>query len=111
MDSFDGRKNMMRLSEKSFLVSLKEKLELDHGGHSPLLSMEGLRGIAVFLVFLVHYSALIKPWVGGESTFLANLIHGLGNIGVDLFFVSWSYLWLIFFFFFFKQKTAYEILA
>ena len=54
MDSFDGRKNMMRLSEKSFLVSLKEKLELDHGGHSPLLSMEGLRGIAVFLVFLVN---------------------------------------------------------
>ncbi|KXJ58266.1 MAG: hypothetical protein AXW14_06725 [Alteromonas sp. Nap_26] len=92
MDSFDGRKNMMRLSEKSFLVSLKEKLELDHGGHSPLLSMEGLRGIAVFLVFLVHYSALIKPWVGGESTFLANLIHGLGNIGVDLFFVLSGYL-------------------
>lgn len=82
----------MRLSEKSFLVSLKEKLELDHGGHSPLLSMEGLRGIAVFLVFLVHYSALVKPWVAGESTFLANLIHGLGNIGVDLFFVLSGYL-------------------
>ncbi|TAP38419.1 acyltransferase [Alteromonas sp. KUL42] len=92
MDSFDGRKNMMRLSEKSFLVSLKEKLELDHGGHSPLLSMEGLRGIAVFLVFLVHYSTLIEPWVAGGATFLSSLIHGLGNIGVDLFFVLSGYL-------------------
>lgn len=38
---------------------LREKLELSRGGSSTYLGMEGLRGIAVLLVFLVHFSLLL----------------------------------------------------
>lgn len=69
-----------------------EKLELSHGNHKPLLSMEGLRGVAVFLVFLVHYSSLVNPWITGTAVHLSDFIHSLGNIGVDLFFVLSGYL-------------------
>ena len=71
---------------------LKTKLEISHGENSPLHSMEGLRGIAVFLVFWVHYSSLIAPWLAGSSISLADFIHSFGNIGVDLFFVLSGYL-------------------
>lgn len=56
--------------------------------------MEGLRGFAVFLVFLVHYVALIKPWILGHDTLLtvAGGMHTIGNTGVDLFFVLSGYL-------------------
>ncbi len=51
--------------------------------------MEGLRGIAVLLVFFVHYSTDILPWIGNDG-FTSRLATGLfivGNTGVDLFFV------------------------
>jgi exopolysaccharide production protein ExoZ len=56
--------------------------------------MEGLRGFAVSLVFLVHYVALIKPWIAGHETLLAvaSGMHTIGNTGVDLFFVLSGYL-------------------
>lgn len=54
--------------------------------------MEGLRGVAVFLVFLVHYSSLIEPWISGISIDVASFIHSLGHLGVDLFFVLSGYL-------------------
>ena len=76
------------LSKKWF----EEKLELSHGNHNPLLSMEGLRGVAVFLVFLVHYSSLVKPWITGGAIHVSDFIHNLGNVGVDLFFVLSGYL-------------------
>jgi len=55
--------------------------------------MEGLRGVAVLLVFLVHYSTLSRDfrsdgWVN-EALLLA---HEVGNSGVDLFFVLSGYL-------------------
>lgn len=56
--------------------------------------MEGLRGFAVFLVFIVHYATLVKPWIpanDGFSRFLGCL-HTIGNAGVDLFFVLSGYL-------------------
>jgi exopolysaccharide production protein ExoZ len=56
--------------------------------------MEGLRGVAVLLVFMVHYSTDIKPWIGSAS-FTGDLAYGLflvGNTGVDLFFVLSGYL-------------------
>ncbi len=56
--------------------------------------MEGLRGFAVFLVFLVHYVTLISPGVKTESGlghFLGQ-VHSVGNAGVDLFFVLSGYL-------------------
>ncbi|HEY3487406.1 MAG TPA: acyltransferase [Gammaproteobacteria bacterium] len=71
---------------------LRDKLEISHGNNSPLRSMEGLRGVAVFLVFWVHYGALIKPWISGYSIPVSEFIHGFGHLGVDLFFVLSGYL-------------------
>ncbi len=56
--------------------------------------MEGVRGLAVFLVFLVHYATAVVPWVVPDSP-LARLAHDLriiGRTGVDLFFVLSGYL-------------------
>lgn len=58
------------------------------------MAMEGIRGFAVFLVFLVHYVTLVTPWIDEESVtyaISAQLI-SLGNVGVDLFFVLSGYL-------------------
>lgn len=56
--------------------------------------MEGIRGFAVFLVFLVHYMTLSKPWLlESSATFqVAAYIYSVGHIGVDLFFVLSGYL-------------------
>jgi peptidoglycan/LPS O-acetylase OafA/YrhL len=56
--------------------------------------MEGLRGFAVFLVFLVHFVTLVRPWTSEESGFLVfeTSLHTIGNTGVDLFFVLSGYL-------------------
>lgn len=56
--------------------------------------MEGLRGFAVALVFLVHYISHAKAWLSkhpfqGE---LSSALHTVGNTGVDLFFVLSGYL-------------------
>ncbi len=68
------------------------KLEINHGHNTSLKSMEGLRGVAVFLVFWVHYSTLIKPWLADLSLEISEFIHSFGNLGVDLFFVLSGYL-------------------
>lgn len=64
------------------------------GGPSNLRAMEGLRGFAVFLVFLVHYVTLVQPWIDEQSVVLvlATALHTIGNTGVDLFFVLSGYL-------------------
>jgi len=56
--------------------------------------MEGLRGLAIFLIFLVHYSTLSQPWISELPiyAFYSSIVHSLGNIGVDLFFVLSGYL-------------------
>lgn len=56
--------------------------------------MEGLRGFAVILVFLVHFVTLIKPWSSSSAPFnvFATALHTIGNAGVDLFFVLSGYL-------------------
>ncbi|MGB9178643.1 MAG: acyltransferase [Pyrinomonadaceae bacterium] len=58
------------------------------------LPMEGLRGLAVILVFFVHYHAIFKPWVQqGSFTFaFSNFLGTIGLSGVDLFFVLSGYL-------------------
>lgn len=68
---------------------LKGLFEIQHTAHATLYSMEGLRGFAVFLVFLVHYITLSDPWiVESESLYeWASIVRSLGNVGVDLFFV------------------------
>lgn len=71
------------------------KFELSRGGRGQnMLPMEGLRGFAVFLVFLVHYCTLIGNWITPDSAiaFWSSAIHTVGNVGVDLFFVLSGYL-------------------
>jgi len=73
---------------------LIQKFELSRGGGTNERPMEGLRGFAVFLVYLVHFVTLIDPWLKNSSSFLlfTKAIHTIGNTGVDLFFVLSGYL-------------------
>jgi peptidoglycan/LPS O-acetylase OafA/YrhL len=56
--------------------------------------MEGLRGFAVLLVFLVHYESLLEPWIANDQGLVAfaDSLHTIGNTGVDLFFLLSGYL-------------------
>ncbi len=56
--------------------------------------MEGMRGLAVLLVFLVHYCTLVEPWLSKKHRIFDFEIgiHAIGNAGVDLFFVLSGYL-------------------
>lgn len=59
-----------------------------------IVAMEGLRGLAVILVFFVHFDSLFGmyaqgvPWLRGLSLYLGTI----GNSGVDLFFLLSGYL-------------------
>jgi exopolysaccharide production protein ExoZ len=59
-----------------------------------LESMEGMRGIAVILVFFVHYNSLILPWLSHDSMayLLLPILTNIGHSGVDLFFILSGYL-------------------
>jgi peptidoglycan/LPS O-acetylase OafA/YrhL len=65
-----------------------------HGDAPGLRPMEGLRGFAVFLVFLVHFATFTAPFVRGESmtAAIASSMGSIGHAGVDLFFVLSGYL-------------------
>jgi peptidoglycan/LPS O-acetylase OafA/YrhL len=56
--------------------------------------MEGLRGIAVFLVYLQHYcrQSLEMGHLSGVTLLFAELFRNFGNRGVELFFVLSGYL-------------------
>lgn len=74
---------------------VSDHFELSRGEPAQnMSSMAGLRGFAVFLVFLVHYSTLIGGWMTPQSgfAFWVESIHTMGNTGVDLFFVLSGYL-------------------
>lgn len=73
---------------------LTKTFEIKHSNHTSLKAMEGLRGIAIFLVFLVHYCSLVETYVVQNSWVSRSLffIHQIGNSGVDLFFVLSGYL-------------------
>jgi len=83
-------------SESGFTLDwLTQRFELSRGGSaSNVRPMEGLRGFAVFLVFLVHFATLVRPWISESPGFLLfeTSLHRIGNAGVDLFFVLSGYL-------------------
>jgi peptidoglycan/LPS O-acetylase OafA/YrhL len=58
------------------------------------LPMEGLRGLAVILVFFVHYHGLIGRWLSEDTPSFAvsYFLSSIGHSGVDLFFVLSGYL-------------------
>lgn len=72
---------------------LSQTFEVSHSNHAIIKSMEGLRGFAAFLVFLVHYDGLIRPYIaaGTSEHQLNRMLWNVGNAGVDLFFVLSGY--------------------
>lgn len=79
----------------SGLAWISARMELSRGGSANnVRAMEGMRGLAVFLVFIVHYTTLVSPWLAGNQTLtlVASYFHAMGNVGVDLFFVLSGYL-------------------
>ncbi len=72
----------------------KRWFELGPVENRRLLSMEGLRGVAVLLVFGVHYAALFQVWADPDPTTsaAAAAMRQVGHAGVDLFFVLSGYL-------------------
>ena len=73
---------------------LEERFELSRGAGHNVRSMEGLRGLAVFLVFFVHYGAQMAIYLPAHSTTtsIAHALQTAGAAGVDLFFVLSGYL-------------------
>jgi exopolysaccharide production protein ExoZ len=72
-----------------------QRFELSrHGDAGNVRPMEGLRGMAVFLVFLTHYVSLMSPRIeqGSLLDVISDSIHTMGTSGVDLFFVLSGYL-------------------
>lgn len=76
-------------------MSLVEKyFELNRGGKSNLTAMEGMRGIAAMVVFLVHFESMFRGWFS-EAIYSHGMTHFLvdiGHVGVDLFFILSGYL-------------------
>jgi exopolysaccharide production protein ExoZ len=64
------------------------------GESNRLLSMEGMRGLAVLLVFFVHFHALFGSYVDSQSWvyIVSRFLGVVGHSGVDLFFVLSGYL-------------------
>jgi len=59
------------------------------GGHTRLLPMEGLRGVAVLLVYFVHAHSFFGPYLASYPRLYSasEYLGRVGNAGVDLFFV------------------------
>jgi peptidoglycan/LPS O-acetylase OafA/YrhL len=65
-------------------------LENQPGGGKRILPMEGMRGVAVALVFMVHYHAVFGAlWPPGAT---AGPLAAVGTYGVDLFFMLSGFL-------------------
>lgn len=74
---------------------LESKFELSRSGsRNNVRSMEGLRGFAIFLVFITHYYTIAGFWLPKQSwgEAIGEGIHHIGVSGVDLFFVLSGYL-------------------
>ncbi len=71
-----------------------EIYEVPHGKHNTINSIEGLRAIAAFMVFVVHYAAQFTPWIdkGSLTWELIGYYRHIGAKGVELFFVISGFL-------------------
>jgi len=71
---------------------LARLFELPSSGR--LRALEGVRGLAVLLVFCVHYDSLFGHYLppGSAARALSQALGTIGNVGVDLFFVLSGYL-------------------
>ncbi|MCV2886025.1 acyltransferase [Aestuariibacter sp. AA17] len=81
-------------TRSTFKARLENTFEIAHANHQPIYSMEGIRGFAVFLVFIVHYSTLMEPWLHIDSSMnqISHYLRRISNLGVDIFFVLCGYL-------------------
>ncbi|HEX4048756.1 MAG TPA: acyltransferase [Elusimicrobiota bacterium] len=63
-------------------------------GSTRIVPMEGVRGLAVILVFFVHYHALFHRWAleGGLTFRISSFMWSIGHSGVDLFFALSGFL-------------------
>ena len=82
----------MGMPEGRLLTRLSGWFEFGRAQARRLLPMEGLRGVAVILVFFVHYCSLVEPYLTEVAVLLVAGLHAIGNAGVDLFFVLSGYL-------------------
>jgi exopolysaccharide production protein ExoZ len=72
--------------------SLSPIYEVESASASRVLTMEGARGLAVLLVFFVHYRAGFRQWTSGLTYSISEFLWTIGHTGVDLFFVLSGYL-------------------
>ncbi len=92
MDS--GRMNSPGGRWRRGAIWLRSVFELGDYAARHNRAMEGLRGLAILLVFAVHYFTLAREHVSPESVSarLATALSSIGNIGVDLFFILSGFL-------------------
>lgn len=77
----------------SISAKIASAYELSDQPHR-VLAMEGLRGLAVLLVFFVHFHALFGLYIATHPAIfsVSRFLGDVGNAGVDLFFVLSGYL-------------------
>lgn len=64
------------------------------GGRGRIVPMEGLRGLAILMVLVVHHATRFGGWAepGSWTAAYAEFAHSAGQAGVDLFFALSGYL-------------------
>jgi exopolysaccharide production protein ExoZ len=77
------------------IQNLLNRFELSRAGtNQNIRAMEGLRGLAILLVFLAHYITHFEPYSKAMINLqsILNLVNRYGAVGVDLFFILSGYL-------------------
>ena len=77
-----------------WMERLDQVFMVSHHGHKTIAPMEGIRGLAAFMVFVVHFAAQSLAWIPADSltSQIIFYLRFLGATGVDLFFVLSGFL-------------------